>query len=198
MALREFTDSAGKAWKVWNVALDDISASTRAEDFLADCADGWLCFESDKEKRRLIDFPEDWNTLPDAELEQLCARAHGTPVRQSSETTAEFARRQDEMFEPADLASDEPRTFTTPDNRVWIVEECAAPPGSEASSDKNMILRFSSEGVTRELAQYPDDWRRYLPGQLVELALAAHPVHAHETDEDPRQRRDTQQGGPGL
>ena len=39
---------------------------------------GWLTFESDLEKRRLVPIPEGWEVLSDAALAALCARA--TPV----------------------------------------------------------------------------------------------------------------------
>lgn len=40
-----------------------------------DLAEGWLCFESDAEKRRLTPVPPEWEVCTEAELEELCARA---------------------------------------------------------------------------------------------------------------------------
>jgi len=40
---------------------------------------GWLCFESDGDKRRLVAPPVGWEQLHDAELVEMLGRA--TPVR---------------------------------------------------------------------------------------------------------------------
>jgi hypothetical protein len=37
--------------------------------------DGWLCFETKAEKRRLAPFPDAWQEANDAELEALCQQA---------------------------------------------------------------------------------------------------------------------------
>ena len=36
---------------------------------------GWLAFENPRERRRLSPIPSDWETVSDAELEQMCRRA---------------------------------------------------------------------------------------------------------------------------
>jgi len=36
---------------------------------------GWVCFESRREKRRLIPPPVGWDNASDAELEELCSQA---------------------------------------------------------------------------------------------------------------------------
>lgn len=61
-------------------------------------AEGWLCFESGTEKRRLAPIPHGWDTLPDAELEGLLARAQrATPREAQLDTTRmrALARSQD-------------------------------------------------------------------------------------------------------
>jgi hypothetical protein len=40
---------------------------------------GWLCFESDGDKRRLVCPPAGWDELPEAELVEMLGRA--APVR---------------------------------------------------------------------------------------------------------------------
>jgi len=92
MALRSFTDSQGTRWDVWNVT----SYVLRGEERRAEEADtseydgperrggsrdslvpnpggGWLCFQSESEKRRLTPVPGGWTTASDAELEALLA-----------------------------------------------------------------------------------------------------------------------------
>jgi hypothetical protein len=38
-------------------------------------SDGWLCFESGSEKRRLAPIPSGWEVCGTRALEQLCSRA---------------------------------------------------------------------------------------------------------------------------
>ena len=40
---------------------------------------GWLAFESTSERRRLSPIPPGWETAPESELAQLCARASAAP-----------------------------------------------------------------------------------------------------------------------
>ena len=79
MAHRRFTDSASREWNVWNV-VPSTSTDSRA-NLGSDMARGWLCFETDAEKRRLMSFPADWNEMDDGALEKLCNNA--TPVKRA-------------------------------------------------------------------------------------------------------------------
>lgn len=47
----------------------------------AHLSDGWLAFETDREKRRLAPIPEGWMSLTDAELLELLGKA--AKVKQS-------------------------------------------------------------------------------------------------------------------
>ena len=40
-------------------------------------ASGWLCFESNGEKRRLAPVPENWNRADEIELADFCDSAKG-------------------------------------------------------------------------------------------------------------------------
>jgi hypothetical protein len=81
MAVRDFVDEKGTKWRVWPVLRSSIHPRTAAEDFLGDYGEGWLCFESPNERRRLARFPDDWDKMPDAELAKLLARAVVVPAR---------------------------------------------------------------------------------------------------------------------
>lgn len=37
MAVREFVDEKGVAWRLWNISPESIHPVTRAEDYLLDC-----------------------------------------------------------------------------------------------------------------------------------------------------------------
>lgn len=71
MAVRDVVDEDGTPWKVWEVVSSAIHPKTAAEDFLGEYSDGWLCFESPKQRRRLARFPQDWGLLPDKQLLKL-------------------------------------------------------------------------------------------------------------------------------
>lgn len=108
MPIRSFRTEEGVTWQVWNVmpgrrdiperragydrrSPDPVIRYTgperRAERdrrqppaFLSPTlATGWLAFECPNEKRRLTPIPQQWEDLPDAELERLCAEARPVP-----------------------------------------------------------------------------------------------------------------------
>jgi hypothetical protein len=84
MAVRDFVDGSGASWKVWPVTPDALQPKTAAEDYLGDYGDGWLCFESASERRRLARYPRDWERLSDQELCALLNAAELVPRRRSS------------------------------------------------------------------------------------------------------------------
>jgi hypothetical protein len=69
--LREYTDKDGTPWRVWDVYLTPRGAASSTRQF----ADGWLCFESPTEKRRLAPIPREWELCEGSLLEEMCARA---------------------------------------------------------------------------------------------------------------------------
>jgi hypothetical protein len=81
MAVRDIVDEKGVRWRVWQVQRSAIHPKTAAEDFLGDYSEGWLCFESAIERRRLARFPADWDRMPDKDVLALLARAAVVPVR---------------------------------------------------------------------------------------------------------------------
>jgi hypothetical protein len=81
MAVRDFVDANGVSWRVWPVTPEAIQPKTAAEDYLGDYGEGWLCFESAAERRRLARYPEEWENLPDKELCVLLAAAAIVPAR---------------------------------------------------------------------------------------------------------------------
>jgi hypothetical protein len=99
MALRELTDSDGTLWQIWNVkpttryssplARADRRVKTAAH-FYPDrrkggftltpgLERGWLCFECDREKRRLVPAPRDWETCSEGTLSAYLRAAK--PIR---------------------------------------------------------------------------------------------------------------------
>ena len=64
MALRDFEDSHGERWHVWETTPVRV-------DGLGDFQDGWLTFDNGTERRRLAPVPDGWGELPDSRLELL-------------------------------------------------------------------------------------------------------------------------------
>lgn len=81
MAVRNFESPDGTAWTAWDVVPGHVSDfhSTAGSHLPPQMADGWLCFESGREKRRLAPLPANWAERSDAELWFLCRAAE--PVR---------------------------------------------------------------------------------------------------------------------
>lgn len=85
MALREFTDPSGTSWRVYDVipverAWDRVPGGPGGRKDGANLLPqamraGWLCFESDSEKRRLVPSEPGWEACADAKLWVLCQHA---------------------------------------------------------------------------------------------------------------------------
>jgi hypothetical protein len=72
MAVREFVDSRGVKWRVWN------TRPSRGEMLSAEFGHGWLTFESATSVRRCTPIPPGWETASPNRLEQLCRVATET------------------------------------------------------------------------------------------------------------------------
>jgi hypothetical protein len=69
MAIREFTDSAGTAWRVWSTT--PRAGAVYEESHKA----GWLTFESTHTRKRLVPIPRGWEEASDERLELMCRAA---------------------------------------------------------------------------------------------------------------------------
>lgn len=105
MALREYTDSAGREWLVWSVAPHRgerrsgrerrsgssepvpverrVLADRRRRTMDPILLNGWLCFESGGDRRRLSPVPPDWAECDVGRLQLYQAVAE--PARPASE-----------------------------------------------------------------------------------------------------------------
>ena len=68
MAMREFTDAAGTHWRVWNTI-------PNAGAVIGPMMSGWLTFESEESRRRLVPIPAGWESATVTELRQYCRLA---------------------------------------------------------------------------------------------------------------------------
>jgi hypothetical protein len=74
MAIREFTDSIGRQWRVWTTLPSPSGVALTLQG-------GWLTFDTIGERRRLAPVPDGWSDASPRELERLCAR--GIQVRRT-------------------------------------------------------------------------------------------------------------------
>ncbi len=118
MAYKDFTDSTGTEWFVFDVtphADERRSYDRRREGETGQVAEGedrrndsrrvavgqrpprltqgWLCFEREGERRRLQPIPDGWTALPDSQLEELLAAARVAPIRKRIDSRAAPKRR---------------------------------------------------------------------------------------------------------
>lgn len=72
MAYFEITDPQGRVWRVWDTHPQPHRAGGVADGY----ASGWLTFESESEKRRLMPVPAQWDQRDAAGLLELLGDAH--------------------------------------------------------------------------------------------------------------------------
>jgi hypothetical protein len=203
MALREFTDQNGVAWKVWDISPAEVSQRLKDEKLFIGYELGWLIFESaDGElRRRLCPCPPGWEDGTDDDLERLCQEGEPVAPRsripdaadvepgRASALDEEVARvsvsAREQAEEPPSARRRNLRTFQYPGGRIWTVGVLGV------SSDQGMrdVLRFACGAHSVELAEWPDDWERFSDAQLAELLSAGAPARADVPNSTPHRRR---------
>ena len=188
MAFREFTDSRGVVWRVWDVTTEQLHPATRGEDYMGYLSDGWLAFESAGERRRMPPpYPRDWTELSIPALEALCRSApvvSGRKVR--STPSGEHAAYTAAAVDQAAIAEAQ-RTFTSPRGRTWTVRphECQRPDGQ-----RQVVLRFTADDIVVDLPRWPESWRDATMEQFALMLLDAEPPRRPGKGRTPQRRRD--------
>lgn len=189
MAVREFTDSRGVDWRAWDVTPTHMHPVTRGEDYMANLQDGWLVFESGREKRRLeAPYASDWITFSIPQLEELCRRA--SPVRRVREKSDSGQRRAVSASEIETVAIQQQggrRTFRSPGGREWTVRihECL-----DRGGEAETVLRFTADDIVVELSRWPEDWREASIAEFALMLLDANPPRRLPKGKGPQRRRD--------
>ena len=187
MAFREFTDSTGVVWRVWDVTTDQLHPATRAEDFMAELQDGWLAFESATEKRRIsAPYPTDWTQLSIPALEALC---HSAPVVSGRKPKTDSGERRAIVAAAADQAviAEAERTFTSPHGRRWTVRlhECL-----DRDGQREVVLRFTADDIVVDLPNWPRHWRTASLEEYALMLLDANPPRRQGPGEGPKRRQE--------
>jgi hypothetical protein len=73
MALREVRDESGVLWTIYDVHPSTVRHGTI--QVREELVSGWLCFQSEAAKRRLVGIPSDWEQLDDGALMSLMTAA---------------------------------------------------------------------------------------------------------------------------
>ena len=77
--MRTIRDGEGRSWRVWHVVPQSQVLRSAAPGMI----EGWLCFESDGDKRRLVGPTAGWEQLHDTELVEMLGRAAAVRMRVS-------------------------------------------------------------------------------------------------------------------
>jgi hypothetical protein len=152
-----------------------MNPATVRELFLGEFEEGWLAFECATARRRLARWPKNWATMSDGDLEQLCETAtlvtrRSGPLPGERQPGAEGSKPEAEATAaPAALS------FAGDDGRHWMVSTVMA----EIDGHMSTVLRFTaSDGTVLDLEEWPDDWMRFTPLQLADMARRASPPRA--------------------
>ena len=195
MALREFSDRAGRQWRAWDVTADAIHPATRAEDYMREYLDGWLAFESvdGLAKCRLTPIPEGWNKAGVDQLEQWL---HAAETVRGDRGSGAFGRASAEVTANPLITSHgrgPVRTFRFPGGRYWTVTEYQpSSHGSAAGSDdtqSHRVLRFMSGARALDLTAWPADWTTLADADLIELLATSFPRHSDSSETSAHHRR---------
>jgi len=77
VGVRDFVDAEGRAWHVWEVPPEQLSARSRPGVYAGEYQSGWLAFETadGEERRRLPRYPREWREIDGQGIESLCREA---------------------------------------------------------------------------------------------------------------------------
>lgn len=82
MANRTFWSASGEEWSVWDVV--PLGIPSDVVRLLPEFGDGWLTFYHAHQWRRLSPIPAGWQSMSDAELDELRCLARAAPQRPRS------------------------------------------------------------------------------------------------------------------
>ena len=202
MSVRDFSDSAGRQWRVWDVTPEAIHPQTKAEDYLAECFQGgWLVFETSDgaSKRRLCPLPFGWEHRSDSDLEALMRRAEVLRPRAEARTWRSNVPADIPPSVPKAALSDIPRDSAgdIDMNYLGVVRSFAYPGGrtwkasvARAGDNAPLVLRFSSGNSVIDFAEWPSDWSDFSDAQLCELLRQGQPLDERRTASPPLRRYD--------
>jgi hypothetical protein len=173
VASREFTDSKGNVWRVWDVSPSYLHPITRSESFMEEWAGGWLAFECALDKRRYpAPYPGNWVEYDLTRLEALCRAAKPISARRSQPAAVSTLVNVEDAAREDDRSVSE-RVFTSPRGRRWTVRLHELQ-GRDGHSET--VLRFSGGNLVVDLEEWPSNWKSLNRDDYARLLLDANPV----------------------
>ena len=73
--MKTFRDVDGIEWTVTEIAASALAALPRSSLRHPEFKDGWLLFQSERQRKRLAPYPKEWRSLSAEELSQLSREA---------------------------------------------------------------------------------------------------------------------------
>jgi hypothetical protein len=95
--VREFSDDAGEVWTVWTT-FPKSDANVRPQ-----YRRGWLSFQCESLRRRLVPIPDGWEAAGDDQLRTYLRRAHDAKKADGQETRVESPQDADEQPSEAEI-----------------------------------------------------------------------------------------------
>ena len=139
---RTFQDSAGDVWEVFEVH----RTSRHAVAVSPGLEGGWLSFVGRDVKRRLAPVPAEWQTMPPADLERLCAKARD--VSSAAAAMLDDGRRGPRIVRPRTVLED----AVDADQSAGEAGRYVAPPPADATSPSDVeaaVRLFTHEARER-------------------------------------------------
>lgn len=187
MSAREFTDSKGMVWRVWDVKPTHLHPVTKSEEYMEPWAGGWLTFESEHEKRRLVQpYPARWADYDLPQLEMLCRAAEPVGAKRKETESGQHLAITEDAAKEAE-AADVERSFTSRRGQKWVAR-LHERPGDNGALEA--VLRFTSGDCVLDLTDWPSDWRDLDAEGFAALVLDAQPPRALSDNGGPRRRRE--------
>ena len=191
MALREFTDRAGREWRVWDVTEQNIHPRTRSEDWMRDFLDGWLTFESvdGQVKCRLHPIPAGWEEASVEQLEEWLHQAEPVRGERTSGPQGRAAIEEAVKATETHAVSIPPRMFRFPGGRLWTVGVWTTHVATRGGTKASSVLRFSSGTRSLDLATWPEDWQSFSDTDLAALLSESFPRPPNQKNPTAHRRR---------
>ena len=151
--MRHFRDQTGVEWEVFLTARRSDAVS-RGQFLPEAYREGWLVFECAQEKRRLAPVPENWESLSNEALAELCSKATPQIPRMRTGTEAKTSA-------PADPLKPKLKEAEQQLDRT-LEEVCAAPTDASRLDTGELIRVEETLALAAEAAKEAVSLRRRL------------------------------------
>jgi hypothetical protein len=161
--MREFRDASGTEWRVFLTPRGSDAVSR--EHFLPEAyREGWLVFESAREKRRFAPVPADWETVPVEALVELCGKASPQSARPRAGESKSASTSTNDSLRPQLQKAEQQLDHT-------LAEVCVTPEASRLDTG-DLIRVEETLALATEAAKEAVSLRRKLRADRERAGLA--------------------------